>query len=197
MRILITRHGETNANKRRVACGWYNSSLNEIGREQAKKLASRLGKEKIDVVLCSDLDRCKQTIKPYLAKYNKKIHYYKLLREQCHGVFEGKPAKSLIEWFKNNPGKEPRGWESKEQLKERINKFITQVLPKFNGKNVLIVTHGRTKRMILEVLLANSMEHQEKIKENAPNTGLTIIEFPNNDNKSPILKLHNCDKHLK
>jgi broad specificity phosphatase PhoE len=197
MEILITRHGETNANKREVNCGWYNSSLTKVGKEQAKKLASRLEKEKIEVILCSDLNRCKQTISPYLAKHNKEIHYDKLLREQCYGVFEGKPTKSMIEWFKNNPGKEPEGWESKEQLKERISKFITQVLPKYADKNVLIVTHGRTKRMILEILLANSPEHHEKIKVNAPNTGLTIIEFPNKDNKNPVLKLHNCDKHIK
>jgi broad specificity phosphatase PhoE len=197
MEIIITRHGETIANKRELVCGWYDSDLDEIGKKQAKKLALRLEKEKIDVILCSDLSRCKQTIEPYLAKHNKEVHYDNLLREQGNGVFEGKPIQSMVEWFKNNRRKEPKGWESKKQLRKRIIKFVTQVLPKFNGKNVLIVTHGRTKRMILEILFANSKEHQEKIKENAPNTALTIIEFPNNDIKNPVLKLHNCDKHLK
>jgi broad specificity phosphatase PhoE len=134
MEILITRHGETNANKREVVCGWYNSSLNEIGKNQAKKFALRLEKEKIDVIFCSDLNRCKQTIAPYLKKHNTEIHYDLLLREQCNGIFEGKPLKNMVEWFKNNPGKEPKGWESKEKLKERINKFWGEcsILPERN-----------------------------------------------------------------
>ncbi len=86
------------------------------------------------------------------------------------------------------------GWESKDQLKARMSKFIVEKLSNLKGKRVLIVTHGRAKRMLLEVLLANSEKDKERIKEKVHNTGLSIIDF--SDNKNPILELLNCNKHL-
>ncbi len=196
MKIVITRHGETTANKKELASGGdNNSALSELGKEQAKKLALRLEKEEIDIIFCSDLTRCKQTIAPFLEKNKKEIYYDKRLREQYYGIFEGKKTKKMIEWFQNNPGKEPEGWESKDKLKERINDFLTKTLHKFKDKNILIVTHGRTKRAILEILLEKAKEHHEKIKEKSPNTALTIIEISNNNN--PIVHLLNSDNHLK
>ncbi|MEK6916030.1 MAG: histidine phosphatase family protein [Nanoarchaeota archaeon] len=82
MKLIIVRHGETFANEKGISCGWHNSRLNKVGLEQAKKLAYRLSNEKIDIIFCSDLMRCRQTIKPYLEKVKKEINYTKLLRER-------------------------------------------------------------------------------------------------------------------
>src|SRR3989344_3682598 len=194
MRLFIVRHGETFANEKGIACGWYNSRLNKIGLGQSKKLASRLLNEKIDIIFCSDLIRCRQTIKPYLEKIKIKIHYTKLLRERHYGIFDGKPISSIIEWFNNNPGKDPNGWESTERFMERMSKFISENFPNMKCKNVLVVTHGRAKRMLLEILLAKSEKDKERIKERVHNTGLSIIDF--SDDENPILELLNCNKHL-
>lgn len=195
MKLILVRHGETFANEKGIACGWYNSRLNKVGLEQAKKLASRLYKEKIDIIFCSDLIRCRQTIKPYLEKIKKEIHYTKLLRERHYGIFDGKPLIRMVEWFKNNPEKEPKGYESKEKFMGRMSKFISENFHNLKGKTVLIITHGRAKRMLLEILLANSDKDKERIKEKVHNTGLSIIDL--SDNQNPILELLNCNKHLK
>lgn len=194
MRLIIARHGETFANEKNLACGWYNSRLNDIGKKQAEKLASRLMNEKIDFIFCSDLARCKQTIKPYLEKVKSKIKYTKLLREQSYGIFDGKPTKQMIEWFAKNPGSDPKGWETKDKLKERITNFINNDLSKLKGKTVLVVTHGRAKKAILEVLFSKDKEIQERIKENVSNTAVSIIDI--SDKENPKLELLNCKKHL-
>ena len=195
MKLIIVRHGETFANERGVACGQNNNSgLNEVGKLQAKKLATRLFKEKIDVIFCSDLKRCKQTVEPYLKQRKKPVYYEKLLREQDYGVLDKKPGDVFMKWFRDNPGKDPEGWESKEHLKERIARFIAQKLSNCKGKNVLIVTHCRTKKMLLSILFAKSKEYPDRINEVAPNTGLSIIDF--SDTENPIIKLLNCGKHL-
>ena len=195
MKLIITRHGETVANEKGIACGANNNSgLNEVGKLQAKKLAMRLLKDKIDVVFCSDLKRCKQTLAPYLKQKKIPVYYTKLLREQNYGILDKKPMDVFMKWFKNNPGKDLEGWESKEQLKERISNFITQELSQCKGNNMLIVTHGRTKKMLLSILFAKSPKYQNKINEPAPNAGLSIIDL--SDTENPILELLNCGKHL-
>ena len=168
--------------------------MNEVGKLQAKKLSIRLLKEKIDVVFCSDLKRCKQTLEPYLKRRNIPVYYTKLLREQNYGLLDKKPMHVFMKWFKDNPGKDPEGWESKEQLKVRIASFIAQELSKCKDKNILIVTHGRTKKMLLSILFAKSTKYQDKINESAPNTGLSIINL--SDSENPLLELLNCGKHL-
>lgn len=195
MKLIIARHGETFANEKGIACGQHNNSgLNEVGKLQAKKLAARLLKEKIDVVFCSDLKRCKQTLEPYLKQRKIPVHYSKLLREQNYGILDKKPMEFFMNWFKNNPGKDPEGWESKEQLKERIANFITQKLSKCKGNNVLIVTHGRTKKMLISIIFAKFPQYQDKINKAAPNTGISIINL--SDVENPMIELLNCGKHL-
>ena len=195
MKLIIVRHGETFANEKGISCGQrYNSSLNDVGKLQAKKLARRLLKEKIDVIFCSDLKRCKQTLQPYLKQRKKPIIYTKLLREQDHGVLDKKPMDVFMKWFKDNPGKDPNGWENKEQLKERLERFIKKELSTCRGKNVLIITHGRTKKMLLSIIFANSPKYQDKLNEATPNTGLSIVDL--SDTKNPILELLNSGKHL-
>src|SRR3989344_2091428 len=180
MKLVIVRHGETFANEKGIACGQNNNSgLNEVGKLQAKKLSVKLLKEKIDVAFCSDLKRCKQTLEPYLKKRKIPVHYSKLLIEQNYGILDKKPMNVFMKWFKDNPGKDPEGWESKEQLKERVLNFITQELSKYNDKNILI---------------AKSPKYQDRINEAAPNTGLSIINL--SDTENPILELLNCGKHL-
>src|SRR3989344_4583159 len=195
MKLVIVRHGETFANEKGIACGQNNNSgLNEVGKLQAKKLSVKLLKEKIDVAFCSDLKRCKQTLEPYLKKRKIPVHYSKLLIEQNYGILDKKPMNVFMKWFKDNPGKDPEGWESKEQLKERVLNFITQELSKYNDKNILIVTHGRTKKTLLSILFAKSPKYQDRINEAAPNTGLSIINL--SDTENPILELLNCGKNI-
>ena len=48
MKLILVRHGETEANVARIMQGCSPGVLSKLGKEQAKKLADRLKNEKID-----------------------------------------------------------------------------------------------------------------------------------------------------
>ena len=82
MRLLIARHGETIQNAKKIIQGHTHGQLSILGKKQVKKLTKRLAKERIDIIYCSDLKRCKQTIKPLLKIKKVPIIYTKELRER-------------------------------------------------------------------------------------------------------------------
>ena len=63
MRLILTRHGQTEENVKRILQGHMPGKLTPLGIEQAKKLASRLKDENIDAIYSSDLARTTDTTK--------------------------------------------------------------------------------------------------------------------------------------
>lgn len=56
-KIYLVRHGETDANRKRIIQGHLDIPLSEIGLEQAALVASALRVIKFDIALSSDLSR--------------------------------------------------------------------------------------------------------------------------------------------
>lgn len=69
MKLIITRHGETEENKAGIIQGYLPGHLSKTGIEQAKKVVLRLKDEKIDFIYSSDLDRAANTAKE-IAKFH-------------------------------------------------------------------------------------------------------------------------------
>lgn len=101
MKIVLIRHGQTNAN----ILNWQGISLftgalnnkdtdlTEKGIEEARKLANNAIIKSIERVYCSDLDRAIATAK--LAKPGYGLNIDKRLRERSLGDFEGKYPEDL------------------------------------------------------------------------------------------------------
>ena len=68
LRLSLVRHGETQANLDRQCDGQRGGALTADGRAQACLLGKRFGVEEgdggldVDRIICSDLDRCQQTL---------------------------------------------------------------------------------------------------------------------------------------
>ena len=73
-KIVLIRHAHSTANAAGVLSGQLpNVPLSKSGQEQAERLAERLGKLTIAQVHVSPMDRCSQTLAPWLAKYGKGV----------------------------------------------------------------------------------------------------------------------------
>lgn len=87
MKLIITRHGETEENKSGIFQGHLPGKLSPLGIEQAKKLALRLKDENIDFIYSSDLIRSSDTAKEIAKFYpNTPIKFVKELRETFGGT---------------------------------------------------------------------------------------------------------------
>ncbi len=197
MNLFITRHAETKHNKDQRIQGQINTNLSPTGKKQARKLAKKLSNYKIDVIYCSDLKRCKQTIAPFLRQKKIPIHYRKELRERNYGKFEGIPSAEFREWVKKKGFAESYkfkipGGESFQDVKKRTAKFLKEIERKEKGKNVLVVTHGGAKVALLLNLLKKEDRYYKKYR--AHNTGLSIIKMKDNGNHRA--RLLNSTRHL-
>jgi len=196
MKLIIVRHAETNHNAQGIISR-NNAILTSLGKKQASKLADRLLKEKIDVIYCSDLRRCKQTIAPFLKLQKIPISYHKELRERRFGRFEGKPGSYLVKWVEQNKlrhryGPIPGG-ESVDEVRERTSKILKEIIDKNKDKNVLIVSHGGTKvAIMLNLFKKETVKFFSKYR--SANTGLSIVSIKDDGNHRA--RLISSVKHL-
>ena len=160
--VWFVRHGETVANASRITQGQQPGRLTRTGALQAAALGERLRRDHdiapFDVVLCSDLLRCRQTChlatkgwghEPKIARTDP------LLRERAVGVYEGlahdAPRKP------RPPHVHPRrhrveGGESWEDVNRRARRLLARLGSTFVSASkdgassdrlrVLCVTHG-------------------------------------------------------
>ena len=144
MSLLITRHGQTDWNLRRKVQGKSNIGLNEVGIEQAEKLAKKLANEPIDLIICSPLLRARQTAEIINKNRNIPIIYDNRISEIDYGEFEGMELADFnlsAFWNYYNNNKYLRAENIKEFFK-RVYDFIDKQKKKKKEKNILLVAHG-------------------------------------------------------
>ncbi|MBU4501976.1 MAG: histidine phosphatase family protein [Nanoarchaeota archaeon] len=156
MRLILVRHGETHENKKEIWQGHHQGMLNEEGREQARKLIKRLEKEKIDIIYCSDLERTRDTIQPFLEKYGVPVYYVEALRERNLGLLEGMKNEDVKKYLKKHNldlTSDLESGESYDDVRKRLSDFYYKTLDKHEGETVLFVTHGGSIAQLITCLL--------------------------------------------
>jgi len=179
--IILFAHGDV-ASKENILCGWMNLPLSKNGIAQAKKLSSKLKKEKIDVALCSDLLRSKQCLVEVLANHKKaKVIVDARLRGKHQGMLTGarqdalkKKSKVIFDLIHTNYHFHIDDGESLHHVSRRVFPFMTRVLHlmKREKVNVAISAHPNSLRLIMEYLeglhtkdVAEIEHHPEKYKK--------------------------------
>ncbi len=195
MKLILVRHGQTKENKNKIWQGQSEGTLSEEGEEQARKLAKKLEKESIDVIYCSDLQRTKNTIKPFLEKNNLPIKYVEALRERKLGVLEGSTTEQVGKYLAENKiDFKTCNFETGEtfyEMRERLAKFYESIAEKHKNDTVLLVTHGGfVSQLILHLFGYPPDRFSGFIPDNA---GVTEIEIKKG---KPKLASFNNTNHL-
>lgn len=157
MRIILTRHGETEENKLGISQGHLPGKLSELGISQAKILGEKLKDENVAVIYTSDLARCTETAKEIFRHHpESKLILDKRIRERSHGVFEGKKVgrqdwESLDGDIYTN---KPQGGENFEELWVRVQNFFNEIKMKHSDETIVIVGHGGSM-CILQGIIEN------------------------------------------
>lgn len=90
MRLLLTRHGQTDWNVLGKIQGQTDIELNEIGIKQAEATREKIANQKIDVIISSPQKRAKKTAEIIAKGRNIPIIIDKEIEERNFGKFEGK-----------------------------------------------------------------------------------------------------------
>jgi len=144
MKIYFAAHGTTTDNENKLASGWKDVDLSELGRTQAQELGPIFSNIPIDMIFCSDLIRSVNTAK--LAFGDRlPLTIDQRLRELNYGDYNGQPSE-IVDALKiahiNEPF--PNG-ESYTQAIARTQKFYNELRQKYPDKTILIIGHRATQ----------------------------------------------------
>lgn len=176
---FLVRHGETVWNKEKRTQGHMDVPLTETGKLQAHKAAETLRSEKIDLIISSDLGRCRTTAEIIAKATGAEIIFDSNLRERNLGIVQGMFAKdrdTMYPEIYTYEGKPPEG-ESFQELEARIWTAIRGHKKHHGHKNVVIVTHGGVIRIFLKRLKNWGLEEMFAFfPENAGITEFDILD---------------------
>ncbi|GGG70539.1 histidine phosphatase family protein [Paenibacillus radicis (ex Gao et al. 2016)] len=186
--IAFVRHGMTDWNITRRAQGQSDIPLNDEGRQQANALATRLQKEKWDLIFSSDLSRAKETADIVANKMKLNVQTDQRLREMHKGETEGTTLEERISRWGSDWESLPLGIENDESVIYRGASFVTEIAETYKGKRILVVSHGALIGLTIKKLIP-----QTNINEHFSNTSITIIKFNGMDWEC---ELFNCANHV-
>ncbi len=149
--LYFTRHGKTEWNELRKVCGISESSLTQTGKLQAQNAAEYLksNKIKIDQILCSPLQRAKETAQIISEALNIPFKTEELLKERNCGIFEGTNYDSLEMHESQKQIAIRYGGESVLQTVHRIYTLLDDLTsPKNADKIYLLVGHNGISKAV-------------------------------------------------
>lgn len=200
-RLYIVRHGQSFWNMNNRVQGIRDTELTDLGIQQAKLLAERLKNEKIECIYSSDLTRAYKTAEIIAKKFCLDVHKIPELREISFGVWEGLTVDEISSLYqetyriwKSNPEKAIiEGAETLKEVQNRILRGTYNLIEKNKGKNILLVSHGTSIKVLILGLLGIDLSFYPKIR--LDNTCLNIIDIK--DDGKIVLILLNDTCHLR
>ena len=183
-RVFMVRHGATVLSAEDRFAGATDVALSEEGREQTRRLAERLSGENIVAVFASPLGRTIETAQILAAPHNLKVQTRDGFREINHGHWEQMTRHEVeerfpeeaAEWEKDPYTFAPLGGESGLAVTARALPALIELVREYPGKNILIVSHKATIRLLLSSLLGFDPRRYRDNLDQKP-AALNIVDF--------------------
>ena len=160
-KLLLVRHGFSEANKEDLFAGFFDAPLDERGVFQAQVTAQYIQNNyKVSHVYASDLKRAYRTGEIVAACCGVGITGSKDLREIFGGEWEGKKFSTLIDlypedfpmWMTDPAKAHCTGGESVAQLAERTMRAIKEIALRHPNEIVVVATHATVLRVIMTMV---------------------------------------------
>ena len=198
--IFLVRHGQTDFNKQGIVQGsGVNSSLNQMGHQQAQAFFNFYQQHPFEVVITSALIRTHETMKPFIEK-GLPWEQFAAINEMSWGIHEGQHRdaerrkeyqKMMDAWAQGNFDAKLEGGESANEMAHRIQSFVDRLHHRPES-HILICSHGRAMRCIICLMMQQPLFEMEQYEH--ANTGLYQLTL---DNGQFELIKRNDRTHLK
>jgi probable phosphomutase (TIGR03848 family) len=202
--IVLLRHAHSSANKKGILSGRSEGvALSEKGTTQAQELIDRLNHVSFSAIRVSPMQRCAETINPWLSLQKKSITEVTLIEsgitEVDFGSWTGKKLSQLSlkkEWKVVQQKPEdmvfPNG-ESLQQLQRRALDAVSALASMRGTGPKLMVTHADVIKAILSGLLSSGLRDFQKFSVDP--ASFSIIDF--NKKTSRIISVNNSHSNLR
>ena len=199
-RIFLVRHGATVLTAEDRFAGATDVELSDEGREQARRLAVRLSRERIAAIYASPLGRTVETAAILARPHALDVQIRDGLREISHGRWEQMTRREVEQqfpeeaaaWEKDPYTFAPVGGESGLTVTARALPVLMDIVRAHSSGNVLVVSHKATIRLLLSSILGfDPRRYRDNLDQNP--AALNIVDF-----KDPVnarLTLFNDTSH--
>lgn len=199
--FILIRHGETKWNREGRLMGITDIPLTATGVKQAKMVAKHLKSYPFAVIFSSPLIRTLQTARQ-IHRFHKDIPFivHVDLKERNFGIAEGlayekanalHPELVYSETWKYLHFR-PENGESLYEVQQRARHFLSTTLPRYEGKQIAVVSHGTFLRILAYTILGIPLTHFMDL--GLENTAFTLIQ--QSEKQDPVLHFVNYTHHL-
>lgn len=201
-RLILTRHGRSEANLTHVFAGHTDAALSPLGKEQAELLARRLYEtEKIDVIYASDLSRTVETARPTAERFGLPVQTDPELREIFAGVWEdlsfdeimAKYRDDRVLWNDDLANARCTEGETVREVAVRMEQALRRIAEENEGKTVLISTHWTPLYCAFSLVTGTPLERIRTLPQ-PTNCAVTIVHYENGKFAPVVI---NDDAHIK
>ena len=185
-RIILLRHAHSIANESGILAGQLPGiSLSKKGSRQAIALVDRIGKVSFDSIRMSPMQRCQETLAPWLESAHsnglKRFILDEKLIEMNYGSWSGKKLNSLAKqplWkiIQKTPSKVefPQGERMTAMQKRAVASVEEAVLEKSKGTH-LFVSHGDVIKAMVASLLKMKLDNFQSLVIDP--ASITMLEY--------------------
>ncbi|MES2920514.1 MAG: histidine phosphatase family protein [Verrucomicrobiota bacterium] len=183
-RIFLIRHGATTLSAEDRFAGATDVPLSDEGRQQAGRLAQRLGDLPVAAVYASPLGRTMETAAILAAPHRLEVQPRDGLREISHGHWEQltrieveqKFPVEAAAWEEDPFTFAPEGGESGLAVTARALPALIEIVRHHEGSPVIVVSHKATIRLLLSSLLGFDPRRYRDNLDQDP-AALNIVDF--------------------
>lgn len=171
-RLILIRHGESEANRNKIFAGHLNASLLEKGLQQAQRTAQYIFHNyRVSAVYASDLQRAYETGKAVADLFSLPVISDSRLREIMAGRWTGMKfddiltqyAKDYTVWLHDIGNSQSTDGESVKQLGDRVMQAVTEIAQANEGKTVVVATHATPIRVLQCLVEKDSLNEMKNI----------------------------------
>ncbi len=179
-KLLLVRHGQSEANTKKYFAGHLDAPLTETGRRQAEKMAEYVKSHPVSAIYASDLSRAYDTALPIGMRLDLPVRPDTRLREICAGEWQGRGFDYLYQnadynvWLTGSSSVFPSGGESIPDLFLRADAFLTDILHRHEGETVAVVTHATPIRVLKAKWLGIPISAIVSVAS-PPNASVTLV----------------------
>lgn len=179
-RIILVRHGETEANRIGSFAASEDIALTNTGREQAEELALKIQTQfRPHKVFSSAFLRARQTAGIVAHRLGLPVEVIPGIQERDFGCLRGQPYERMGGLMRNDTLYDPErrwlwapaGGESLEEVRARAIGALEKIQTCYPRKEVVVVSHGA----VMESVLAH-LAGDWKAACVPPNCGMVLVE---------------------
>jgi isoleucyl-tRNA synthetase len=170
----VMRHGEAHSNVTGMLDKGTDlkNHLTEKGVAQVEVAAKNLHDKNIDMIFASPVVRGMETAEIVARELGLPVSFDERLREYDMGIYDGKSREEYFASFTTSFvafDARPEGGETHRDMMHRMMAIVYELESKYEGKTILLVTHGGPARMA--VAGASLLTEEEVVNDELQNNG--------------------------